>query len=88
MSTIQISAHIPVDLKTRLDRHARATGITRAHLVTEALQHHLQALAELPPEAIVPKYIVLTRESAELVRDVLERPPKPTAEMRRLFDDR
>ncbi len=88
MSTTQISAHIPVDLKARLDRHARATGTTRAHLVAEALQHHLQALAELPPEAIVPKRIVLTRESAELVRDLVERPPEPTAEMRRLFDDR
>jgi len=39
-------------------------------------------------EAIVPKRIVLTRESAERVRDLVERPPEPTAEMRRLFDDR
>jgi len=88
MSTIQISAHIPEDLKARLDRHARATGSTRAHLVAEALQHHLQALTELPPDAIVPKRIVLTRQSAERVRDLIERPPEPTEAMRRLFDDR
>ncbi len=88
MSTTQISAHIPDDLKASLDRQARATGTTRAHLVEEALRHHLQALAELPPEAIVPRRIVLTRESAERVRDLVERPPRPTAAMKRLFDDR
>ena len=88
MPTIQISAHIPDDLKASLDRCARATGTTRARLVEEALRHHLQALAELPPEAIIPKRIVLTRESAERVRDLVERPPEPTDEMRRLFDDR
>lgn len=88
MPTTQISAHIPDDLKVSLDRQARATGTTRAHLVEEALRHHLQALAELPPEAIVPKRVVLTRESAERVRDLVERPPLPTEAMKRLFDDR
>lgn len=88
MPTTQISAHIPTDLKVLLDRHARTTGVTRAHLVQDALSHHLQALAELPPEAIVPKRIVLSRESAERVRDLVERPPEPTPEMQRLFDDR
>lgn len=88
MPTTQISAHIPDDLKANLDRYARASGTTRAHLVEEALRHHLQALAELPADAIIPKRIVLTRESAERVRDLIERPPEPTDEMRRLFDDR
>ena len=88
MSTTQISAHIPDDLKASLDRYSRSSGTTRAHLVEEALRHHLQALAELPPDAIVPKRIVLTSASAERVRDLVERPPEPTDEMRRLFDDR
>lgn len=88
MSSTQISAHIPDDLKASLDRQARATGTTRARLVEEALRHHLQALAELPPEAIVPKRIVLTRESAERVRELVERPPEPTEDLKRLFDDR
>ncbi len=88
MSSTQISAHIPDDLKASLDRQARSTGTTRAHLVAEALRHHLQALRELPPDAIVPKRIVLTRESAERVRDLVERPPEPTPAMQRLFDDR
>jgi predicted DNA-binding protein len=88
VSTTQISAHIPDDLKASLDRQARATGTTRAHLVEEALRHHLQALTDLPAEAIVPKRIVLSRQSAERVRDLVERPPRPTAAMKRLFDDR
>lgn len=88
MPTIQISAHISADLKTRLDQHARATGVTRAHLVAEALSHHLEALASLPPDAIVPKHIVLSPESAARVRDLLERPSEPTEEMKRLFNDR
>ena len=88
MPTTQISAHIPEDLKVGLDRQARATGTTRAHLVEEALRHHLQALAELPADAIVPKRIVLARKSAERVRNLIERPPRATAAMKRLFDDR
>lgn len=88
MATTQISAHIPDDLKASLDRYARASGTTRAHLVEDALRHHLQVLAELPADAIIPKRVVLTRESAERVRDLVERPPEPTDEMRRLFDDR
>ena len=88
MSGSQISAHVPDDLKSNLDRYARLHGTTRARLIADALRHHLQALAELAPEAVVPKRIVLTRESAELVRDLVERPPAPTDAMRRLFDDR
>ena len=88
MPTTQISAHIAEDLKNSLDRQARATGTTRAHLVEEALRHHLQALAELPVDAIVPKRVVLTRASADRVRELVERPPQPTEAMVRLFDDR
>lgn len=88
MPTTQISAHIPDDLKARLDRQARATGTTRGRLVEDALRHHLQALNELPPDAIIPTRIVLAPESAAQVRDLVERPPAPTDEMKRLFDDR
>lgn len=86
--TVQISAHIPEHLKERLDRHARAHGVSRARLVEEALDHHLQALAELPAEVLVPSRVVLTQDSAEHVRELLTRPPEPTEAMRELFDDR
>jgi uncharacterized protein (DUF1778 family) len=88
MASIQISTYIPEDLKARLERYARAHGVTRGHLIAQALEHHLLALEELPDDAIVPASIILSRESAERVRDLLERPPEPTEAMKRLFHDR
>ena len=87
-TTTQISAHVPRTLKERMERYVRASGVTRAHLIQQALLHHLQALEELPPDAIVPARIVITHDSAERVRDRLRHPPEPTEEMKQLFDDR
>ena len=86
--TTQISAHISVTAQQRLDQFARATGVTRSRLLEEALMHHLRALEELPPEAIVPARAVLSRESAERVRTLLSHPKPPTQAMKRLFNDR
>ena len=88
MPTTQISAHISDKLKERLERYVRAHGLTRAHLIEQALEHHLQALDELPPDAIVPTRIVLAPESASRARHLVEKPPEPTDSMKRLFDDR
>jgi predicted DNA-binding protein len=88
MPTRQISAHVSEETKERLDRYVRRTGVTRAHVIEQALLHHLEALEELPLDAIVPARMVLDAESARRVRDLVERPPEPTEEMRRLFDDR
>ncbi len=87
-ASVQISAHISEATKARLERLVRSTGQTRARVVEEALLHHLAALEELPADVIVPARLVLTPESAERVREALVRPPDPTEEMRRLFDDR
>lgn len=88
MPTVQVSAHISEDTKARLDRYVRQTGQTRARLIEDALQQHLQALQELPPDVIVPARMVLSPKSATRVRELIARPPKPTEEMKRLFDDR
>jgi predicted DNA-binding protein len=88
MASIQISTTISEELKARLERYVRAHGVTRGHLIEQALEHHLRALEDLPADAIVPATIVLSRESAERVRDLIERPPEPTEAMKRLFDDR
>ena len=87
-STTQISAHISQDTKARLERLVRAWGVTRAHLIEEALLHHLHALEELPIDTIVPTRIVLTAKSARQVRDLTTHPPAPTKAMQRLFRDR
>jgi len=88
MATTQISAHIQLSTKEMLERLVRTLGVTRTHLVEQALLHHLRALAELPPSAITPARMVLSKDSAEQVRDLVERPPGPTDAMKRLFDDR
>ena len=87
-TTVQVSAHISVDTKERMERYVRATGTTRAHLVEQALLHHLQALEDLPLDIVVPARAVLDQTSAQKVRELLMRPPQPTEEMSRLFDDR
>jgi predicted DNA-binding protein len=87
-STVQVSAHVSVATKERMERYVRATGVTRAHLVEQALLHHLQALEELPADVVVPARVVLDRASATRVRELLTRPSQPTEAMRRLFDDR
>lgn len=83
----QISAHVSMATKERLERLVRATGITRTHLIEQALLHHLRALEELPLDTIVPARLVLSPESAARVRDLTERPREPTDAMKRLFDD-
>lgn len=87
-NTTQISAVISVDTKERMERFVRAMGMARAHLIEQALLHHLRALEELPLDVIVPARVVLTRESAEQVRDLTSHPPAPTEAMMRLFHDR
>ena len=86
--TTQISAHVTHETKARLDRYVRQTGVTRAHLIEQALLHHLQALEELPWEAILPVKMVLSEESSRHVRQLVQNPPEPTEAMKRLFHDR
>ena len=88
MPTTQVSAHISEETKARLERFVRRTGQTRGRVIEDALLQHLQALEELPAEIIVPARLVLSTESAARVRQLISRPPEPTEEMKRLFDDR
>jgi predicted DNA-binding protein len=84
----QISAQISMETKERLERFVRSSGITRTHLIEQALLHHLRALEEVPLDFIVPARLVLDAESAVRVRDLNERPPAPTDALKQLFDDR
>ena len=49
----RISALISQETKELLERHVRATGVKKGHLIEQALRHHLQALQELPADVIV-----------------------------------
>ena len=86
-SSVQISAYISATTKERLDAVSRARGIRKAHLVEQALMHHLSALEQLPPGFIIPNRIVLDQDSfAELVED-LEADVAPTPALLDLFHD-
>jgi len=82
----QISALVSRTTKDLLDRHVRATGVKKGHLVEQALRHHLQALQELPADIIVHPKLVVNRKSGEAILKQIES-GKPTAALRDLMRD-
>jgi hypothetical protein len=82
----QISALISQTTRDRLEKHVRATGVKKGHLVEQALLHHLQALEELPADVIVHPRIVVTRRSFEKVVEEMEK-ATPTPALRDLMQN-
>lgn len=82
----QISALVSRTTKELLERHVRATGVKKGHLVEQALRHHLQALHELPADAVVHPKIVVTRKSGQAILNEIEK-GKPSAALRKLMQD-
>lgn len=87
MPKSRVSTRLSEETLARLERFGRRTGQTRARVIEDALLQHLQALEQLPAEVIVPARIVLAPESQEQVRQMITKPPEPTEDMKRLFDD-
>ena len=82
----QISALVSRTTKELLERHVRATGVKKGHLVEQALRHHLQALQDLPADIVVHPKIVVTRKSGEAILKQIEK-AKSSAALRRLMRD-
>jgi hypothetical protein len=82
----QISAVISQATKELLERHVRATGVKKGHLVEQALRHHLRALQELPADVIIHPRLVVTRKSGEAILKEIEK-AKPTEALRDLLRD-
>jgi hypothetical protein len=80
----QISALISKTTKALLERHVRATGVKKGHLVEQALRHHLQALQELPADVVVHAKLVVTRASGAAMQKQLTA-GRPTAALRALM---
>lgn len=80
----QISALISNETKELLERHVRATGVKKGHLVEQALRHHLQALHTLPADVIVHPKLVVTRKSGRAIAEAIET-AEPTAALRDLM---
>jgi len=83
----QISALVSLTTRDLLERHVRATGVKKGHLVEQALRHHLQALQELPADVIVHPTLVVTRKSGEALLKQVQT-GKSTKALRDLMRDR
>ena len=82
----QISAVVSRATKELLERHVRATGVKKGHLVEQALRHHLQALQELPADVVVHPKLVVTKTSGEaILKQIAE--GTPAAALRGLMRD-
>ena len=82
----QISALVSRTTRDLLERHVRATGVKKGHLVEQALRHHLRALQELPTDVVVhPKLVVIRKSGEEILKHI--RRGKPTAALRDLLRD-
>jgi hypothetical protein len=81
----QISAIISTATKELLERHVRATGVKKGHLIEEALRHHLQALHELPADVILHPRLVLSRRSGEALVKRLASRRRPTGGLKKLM---
>jgi len=82
----QISAIVSQSTRDLLERHVRATGVKKGHLVEQALRHHLQALHELPADVIIHPKIVVTRRSGAAILKKM-RTGKATKALRDLMRD-
>jgi hypothetical protein len=82
----QISALVSRTTKELLERHVRATGVKKGHLVEQALRHHLQVLQELPADVIVNPKLVVTRKAGTTILKQMKT-GKPTAALRALMRD-
>jgi hypothetical protein len=69
----QISALVSRTTSDLLERHVRATGVKKGHLVEQALRHHLQALQELPADVVVHPKLVVTKKSGEAILKEIRR---------------
>jgi hypothetical protein len=86
MRETQISAIVSRSTSELLDRHVRATGVKKGHLVEQALRHHLLALQSLPADLVVHPRLVVTRKAGDAILKSLTR-GKSTAALRRLMRD-
>jgi len=84
MST-QISAYISDETKAEVEAFVKRYGITKARLIEEALQHHLQALREIPSDLVVPSRLVVTEDSMKRVAARLASDEQPTPTLRELM---
>lgn len=81
----QVSAYISAETKAQMEAYAKSRGVKKAHLIEEALLHHLQALRELPEDLVIPSRLVLTRKAMAQIAKRIAEEDQPTEALKALF---
>ena len=85
MTTTQVSAYISEETKAEIEAYVKSRGVKKAYLIEEALQHHLQALREIPEDLVIPARLVLTREAMTQIAERIDGKGEPTEALKDLF---
>ncbi len=86
-TTTQVSAYISEETKAEVEAYVKRHGVKKAFLIEEALQHHLQALREIPEDLIIPSRLVLTSEAMTEIAERITQKEQPTEALIALFRD-
>ena len=81
----QVSAYISAETKAEVEAYVKRRGVKKAYLIEEALQHHLQALREIPEDLIIPSRLVLTEKAMAEIAERITREAQPTEALKALF---
>ena len=84
-ATTQVSAYISQETKAEIEAYVRRRGVKKAYLIEEALQHHLQALREIPEDLIIPSRLVLTAEAMADTAQRITQDNQPTEALKALL---
>ncbi|MGF1616175.1 MAG: ribbon-helix-helix protein, CopG family [Gammaproteobacteria bacterium] len=84
-TTTQVSAYISEETKAEIEAYVKRRGVKKAYLIEEALQHHLQALREIPEDLVIPSRLVLTRKAVAEIVERIEGKGEPTDALKALF---
>lgn len=81
----QISAFISEETKAQVETYVKRRGVKKAYLVEEALQHHLQALREIPEDLVIPARLVLSKDALTQVADRIAADERATDALKSLL---
>jgi len=84
-TTTQVSAYISEETKAAIEAYVKRRGVKKAYLIEEALQHHLQALREIPEDLIISSRLVLTGEAMAKIAERVIQEEQPTESLKALF---
>lgn len=87
MADTQISAHISELTKVERETYTRRHGLKKAHVIEQALQHHLQALREIPEDAVIPARRVVSKEGLAAIAERLAADEQPSEALHGLMKD-